>query len=48
MAEDKIGHLEEEALKRKERLKALKRKHNVSETDNSTENTDKESIQLPK
>lgn len=26
-AEDKIGLMEEEALKRKERLKALKRKH---------------------
>lgn len=26
-AEDKIGSMEEEAMKRKERLKALKRKH---------------------
>ena len=30
MAEDKIGTLEEEALKRKERIAALKRKNEAS------------------
>lgn len=31
MSEEKIGSLEEEALKRKERLQALKRKNEESE-----------------
>lgn len=46
MTEEKIGNLEEEALKRKERLKALKRKHTDSDPTNSTLN--QEPIQLPK
>ncbi|EEB10425.1 coiled-coil domain-containing protein, putative [Pediculus humanus corporis] len=47
MADDEnIGTLEEECLKRKERLKALKRKHNISDT--SEESTTNKSIDLPK
>ena len=47
MADDEnIGTLEEECLKRKERLKALKRKHNISDT--SEESTNNKSIDLPK
>lgn len=38
MSEDKIGSLEEEALKRKERLQTLKRKNEESKENNK--NTD--------
>lgn len=43
MTEEKIGLLEEEALKRKERLQALKRKNEESKenTNNTTENLPK-------
>ncbi|XP_003704154.1 coiled-coil domain-containing protein 12 [Megachile rotundata] len=43
MAEDKIGSLEEEALKRKERLQALKRK-----TEDNKENKSESASKLPK
>lgn len=43
MAEDKIGSLEEEALKRKERLQALKRK-----TEDNKENQNDSVSTLPK
>ncbi|XP_029034684.1 coiled-coil domain-containing protein 12 [Osmia bicornis bicornis] len=43
MAEDKIGSLEEEALKRKERLQALKRK-----TEDNKENRNEIASKLPK
>lgn len=43
MAEDKIGSLEEEALKRKERLQALKRK-----TEDNKENKSEIASKLPK
>ncbi|KAF3421528.1 hypothetical protein E2986_08438 [Frieseomelitta varia] len=43
MAEDKIGSLEEEALKRKERLQALKRK-----TEDNKENKNESASKLPK
>lgn len=48
-ASDNIGSLEEEALKRKEKLKALKRKlesHDKSEENSQNEN--QKSITLPK
>lgn len=37
MTEEKIGSLEEEALKRKERLQALKRKNEESKENKSDE-----------
>lgn len=43
MAEDKIGSLEEEALKRKERLQALKKK-----TEDNKENQNDSASTLPK
>lgn len=43
MTEEKIGSLEEEALKRKERLQALKRKN-----EESKENTNSTIENLPK
>lgn len=43
MAEDKIGSLEEEALKRKERLQALKKK-----TEENKENKSESASKLPK
>lgn len=43
MAEDKIGSLEEEALKRKERLQALKKK-----TEENKENKNESVSKLPK
>ena len=43
MAEDKIGSLEEEALRRKERLQALKRK-----TEDNKENRNEIASKLPK
>lgn len=46
MAEENIGNLEKEALKRKEKLKALKRKH--TDTENSNNSAEQTSIQLPK
>lgn len=46
MTEESIGNLELEALKRKERLKSLKRKH--PESDTPTNNLNQEPIQLPK
>lgn len=48
-AQDNVGTLEEESLKRKERLKALKRKHELSENvDEPTCIESSNSIDLPK
>ncbi|KAK6644440.1 hypothetical protein RUM43_000707 [Polyplax serrata] len=48
-ADDSVGSLEEESLKRKERLKALKRKFETSEIENeSTSNENSNSVDLPK
>lgn len=48
-ADDSVGSLEEESLKRKERLKALKRKFETAEIENeSTSNENSNSVDLPK
>ncbi|KAG8226539.1 hypothetical protein J437_LFUL007880 [Ladona fulva] len=48
-SDEKIGSLEEEALKRKERLKSLKRSHNSVENDKSkSEEFSSQFAQLPK
>lgn len=46
MTEETVGNLEQEALKRKERLKAFKRKH--TDSDSSANVPNHEPIQLPK
>lgn len=48
-ASDNVGTLEEEALKRKEKLKALKRKHEQQEkTEENSQNENSKTITLPK
>lgn len=47
MVMSKLGKLEEEALKRKERLKNLKRKFDTTETEKNNKNAENEK-KIPK